>query len=88
MTLAKYLAVLEFNDGDTSFLKIFEGIDIKQKAFTSKGAQVCDTARNKLSAKKTPERVKKRKYLQRHQRKSYIHAAEENEGPTYAKGGF
>lgn len=58
MTLAKYLAVLEFNDGDTSFLKIFEGIDIKQKAFTSKGAQVCDTARIKLSAKLTTKRMK------------------------------
>ncbi|CAB4006174.1 Hypothetical predicted protein [Paramuricea clavata] len=43
VALATYLAVLKFNDGDISFLKIFEALDITPGVFTCKGAQDCDT---------------------------------------------
>ena len=36
--LATYLAVLKFSDGDISFLKIFEDLDIKPGVFTFEGA--------------------------------------------------
>jgi hypothetical protein len=42
---ASYLAVLKFNDGDISFLKIFEDLDIKPGVFTFEGAQHCDQQR-------------------------------------------
>ena len=42
---AAYLAVLKFNNGDISFLKIFEDLDIKPGVFTFEGAQHCDQQR-------------------------------------------
>jgi hypothetical protein len=45
VALATYLAVLKFNDGDISFLKIFEDLDVTPGVFTGKGAQDCDTSR-------------------------------------------
>ena len=41
-TVAAYLAVLKFNDGDISYLKIFEDLDIKPGMFTRQGAQKYD----------------------------------------------
>ena len=88
VALAAYLAVLKFNDGDVSFIKIFQDMDITPGFFTSKGAQECDTSRIKLSAKKTTEKVKQRRKTLRHLRKGYIDIAEANEGPAYEAGGF
>ena len=45
VALATYLAVLKFNDGDISFFKIFEDLDIKPGVFTFEGAQHCDQQR-------------------------------------------
>ena len=59
--LATYLAVLKFNDGDISFLKIFEDLDIQPGYFTCKGSQDCDRARIKSSVKKSSEKVKARR---------------------------
>ena len=56
--LATYLAVLNFNDGDISLLKIFEYVDIQPGYFTWKGSQDCDRAKNKLSVKRSSEKVK------------------------------
>ena len=39
VALATYLAILKFNDGDISFLKLFEDLDIKPGVFTFSGAQ-------------------------------------------------
>jgi hypothetical protein len=61
VTLATYLAVLKFNDGDISFLKISEDLDIEPGVFTLKGAEKCDVSRIKLSAKKSKEKVKSEK---------------------------
>jgi hypothetical protein len=88
VALATYLAVLKFNDGDISFIKIFQDMDIKPGVFTCKGAQECDTSRIKLSAKKTTEKVKQRRKTLRHLRKSYIDTTEANEGLTYEAGSF
>lgn len=64
VALATYLAVLKFNDGDTSFLKIFGDLDIEPGVFTLKGVEKCDAARIALSAKKK-QRVgqKSKKYI-------------------------
>ena len=56
VTLATYLALLKFSDGDIYFLKIFEDLDIQPGYFTCKGSQDCDEARIKSSAKKSSER--------------------------------
>lgn len=88
VALATYLAVLKFNDGDISFLKIFEDLDIKPGVFTFKGAQHCDRQRIQLSARKTKEATKNRRKTLRHLRKKYIDEAEEKEGVTYEKGAF
>lgn len=88
VALATYLAILKFNDGDISFLKIFSDLDITPGIFTSKGAEDCDNARIKLSAKKSTEKVKKRRKTLRHLRKQYIDSAEDKEGATYEAGGF
>lgn len=53
VALATGLAVLKFNDGDISFLKIFGDLDIIPGYFTCKGSEHCDQARITLSAKKT-----------------------------------
>ena len=89
VTLATYLAVLKFNDGDISFLKIFEDLDIEPGYFTCKGSQDCDEARIKSSARKSSEKVKviRRKTL-RHLRKNYLDNAEAKEGVTYEAGSF
>jgi hypothetical protein len=63
-------------------------LDITPGIFTSKGAEDCDNARIKLSAKKSTEKVKKRRKTLRHLRKQYIDTAEDNEGATYEAGGF
>jgi hypothetical protein len=88
LALATYLAILKFNEGDISFLKIFSELDITPGIFTNKGAEDCDTARIKLSARKSTEKVKKRRKTQRHLRKQYIDTTEEIEGATYEAGGF
>ncbi len=88
VALATYLAVLKFNDGDISFLKLFEDLDIKPGFFTCKGAHDCDQARIKLSAKKSSEKVKGRRKSLRHLRKKYLDNAEDKEGVTYEAGGF
>jgi hypothetical protein len=49
VALATYLAVLKFNDGDISFLKIFEDMD------KSPGLSIG----HKLSAKKSTDKLKK-----------------------------
>ncbi len=98
VALATYLAVLKFNDGDISFLKIFEDLDITPGVFidlditpgvfTGKGAQDCDTSRIKLSAQRFKEKVKTRRKTLRHLRKSYIDSTEAKEGVTYEAGSF
>ena len=88
VALATYLAILKFNDGDISFLKIFSELDIVPGIFTSKGAQDCDNARIRLSAKKSTEKVKKRRKTLRHLRKHYIDNIEDQEGATYEAGAF
>jgi hypothetical protein len=55
VALATYLAVLKINDGDISYLKILEDLDITPGFFPCKGAQDCDRARIKLSARKSSE---------------------------------
>lgn len=88
VALATYLAVLKFNDGDISYLKIFEDLDIKPGMFTCQGAQKCDQSRIRLSAKKFKETVKSRRKTLRHLRKKYIDNVEEVEGVMYEAGGF
>ena len=88
VALATNLAVLKFNDGDISFLKIFEDLDISPGLFTCKGADDCDKARIKLSAKKSTDKVKMKRKRLRHLRKKYIDNAECTEGVTYKAGGF
>ncbi len=88
VALATNLAVLKFNDGDISFLKLFEDLDIKPGFFTCKGAHDCDQARIKLSAKKSSEKVKGRRKSLRHLRKKYLDNAEDKEGVTYEAGSF
>ena len=88
VALATYLAVLKFNDGDISFLNIFQDLDITPGVFACKGAEDCDTARIKLFAKKTSEKVKMRRKTLRHLRKKYIDNEDDNEGVTYKAGGF
>ena len=77
VALATYLAVLKFNDGDISFIKLLHDLDIKPGAFTFKGAEDCDDSRIKLSAKKTKKTVKERRKTLRHLRKRYIDDIEE-----------
>jgi hypothetical protein len=62
-------------------------LDITPGIFTSKGAEDCDNARIKLSAKKSTEKVKKRRKTLRHHGK-YIDSAEDKEGATCEAGGF
>jgi hypothetical protein len=73
VALSTYLAVVKFNDGDISFLKIFEDFkifeDIKPGSFTAQGCQDCDQSRIELSAKKSKETVKSRRKTLRHLRK-------------------
>jgi hypothetical protein len=88
VTLATYLAVLKFNDGDISFLKLFKDLDIEPGVFTLKGAEKCDVSRIKLSAKKSKDSVKKQRKTLRHLRKKYIDDAEEKEGVVYEGGSF
>ena len=88
VALATYLAVLKFNDGDISILKILSDLDVAAGIFTSKGAEDCDNARIKLSAKKVTEKVKQRRKTLRHARKHYIDTVEDNEGVTYEPGAF
>ena len=84
LALATYLAILKFNEGDI----IFSELDISSGIFTSKGAEDCDTAKIKLSARKSTEKVKQRRKTLRHLRKQYFDTAEDKEGATYEAGGF
>ncbi|CAB3997757.1 Hypothetical predicted protein [Paramuricea clavata] len=43
VALSTYLAVVKFNDGDISFLKIFEDLDIKPGSFTVDGGMATTT---------------------------------------------
>jgi hypothetical protein len=88
VALATYLAVLKFNDGDISYLKILEDLDITPGFFTCKGAQDCDRARVKLSARKSSEKVKSRRKSLRYLRKNFLDNAEDREGVTYEAGSF
>ena len=88
VALATYLAVLKFNDGDISYLKILEGLDITPGFFTCKGAKDCDRAGIKLSARKSSEKVKSRRKSLRHFRKKFLDNAEDKEGVTYEAGSF
>ena len=88
VALATYLAVLKFNDGDISYLKILKDLDVTPEFFTCKGAQDCDGVRIKLSAKKSSEKVKSRRKSLRHLRKKFLDDAENKEGTTYKAGSF
>ena len=88
MALATYLAILKFNDGDISFLKLFHDLDITPGMFTTKASEDRDNSRIKLSAKKSSEKVKKRRKLSRHLRKNYVDSAKEKEGVSYEPGAF
>ena len=88
VALATYLAILKFNDGDISFLKLFQDLDVTPGIFTGKASEECDNSRIKLSAKKSSEQVKKRRKVLRHQRKHYIDTTEDQEGVTYEAGAF
>ena len=79
VALATYLAVLKFNDRDISILKILSDLDIAPGIFTSKGAEDCDNARIKLSAKKFTEKVNQGRK---------INTVEDNEGITYEPSAF
>ena len=48
VALATYLAILKFNDGDISFLKLFQDLDVTPGVFTGKASEECDTLRIKL----------------------------------------
>ena len=69
VALATYLAILKFNDGDISFLKLLSDLDITPGILAGKGAGDPDDSRIKLSAKKSTKKVKKRRKALRHQRK-------------------
>jgi hypothetical protein len=88
VALSTYLAVLKFNDGDITYLKIFEDLDMKPGMFTCQGAQKCDQSRIRLSARKSKETVKSRRKTLRHMRKKYIDNVEGVEGVMYEAGGF
>ena len=88
LALATYLAILKFNEGDISFLKLLNDLDIVPGIFTGKGAEDCDNSRMKLSAKKSSEKVKSRRRAIRHLRKHYVDTLEEKEGVSYEAGGF
>ena len=66
VALPTYLAVL---NGDISYLKILQDLDVTPGFFKCKGAQDCDGVRIKLSAKKSSEKVKSRRKSLRHLRK-------------------
>jgi hypothetical protein len=88
VALATYLAILRFNDGDISFVKLFQDLDITPGKFTTKASEDCDNSRIEVSAKKSSEKVKKRRKLLRHLRKNYVDGIEEKEGVTYEPGAF
>ena len=61
---ASLTQVLKFNDGDISYLKIFQDLNIKPGMFTSQGAGKCDQSRIRLSAKKAMETEKVKKNIE------------------------
>ena len=85
VALATYLEVLKFNDGDISYIKF---LDITPGFFICKGAQDCDRAMIKLSARKSSEKVKSRRKSLRHLGKNFLDNAEDKEGVTYEAGSF
>ena len=88
VALATYLAVLKFNDGNISFLKMLSDMDIIPGMFTSRAARDGDRSQIKLSAKKCTEGVKKKRKTLRHLRKNYIDTVTDKEGVTYEAGNF
>ena len=88
VSLATYLAVLKFNDGDISYINIFHDLDIMLGVFMTKGVQDSDKARIKLSVQKNSKQVKSRRKSLRHLRKKFLDNAEDLEGVTYEAGSF
>lgn len=88
VALATYLAILKFNDGDISLLKMLTELGIVPGLFASKGAHDCDRDRINLSVKMSSEKVKKRRKVRRHLRKKHIDDAKDKEGVTYEPGHF
>lgn len=82
VAFATYLAILKFNDGDISLLKLLSDLEI-----TTKGAEDSDDTIT-LSAKKSTEKVKKRRKELRYQRKHHVDCLEDKEGVTYEAGAF
>jgi hypothetical protein len=64
VALATYLAVLKFNDGDISFLKIFQDLDITPGVFTGKGTQDCDKPNQTVGQKVQREGENKKKNIE------------------------
>ena len=56
VALATYLAVLQFNYGDISLLKVLSELDISASIFTSKGAEIA----TKLGLNCQPKKQQKR----------------------------
>ena len=81
------LSHFKFNDGDISFLKLFNDLDITLDIFPRKGTGDCDDSRINLSAKKSTEIVKKRRKVLRHLRKHYIDSIEKK-SVSYEAGAF
>lgn len=88
VALAAYLAILRFNDGDISLLKMLTEFDKDPGLFTSKGAYDCDQDNINLSAKMSTERLKKARKVCRHLSEKHIDDAKDKEGVTYESGHF
>ena len=73
VALTTYLAILKFNYGDVSFLKLLSDLDITLGIIACKGAEDADDSRIKMSAKKSTEKVKKKRKELKHQRKQYCY---------------
>ena len=65
--------LIKFNYGDVSFLKLLSDLDITLGIIACKGAEDADDSRIKMSAKKSTEKVKKRRKELKHQRKQYCY---------------
>ena len=88
VSLATYLPVLKFDDGDVSYLKVFQDLTMKPGMFTSQGNGKCDQSRIRLSAKKAKETEKVRRKTLRYLRKSTLMMWKRKGGAVYEAGGF
>ena len=70
VSLATNLVVLKFRDGDISYLKIFDDLNIKPGMSTSQGLQKCE-----------PGKARRKTF--RHLRKKYIDDVEEKKGVVH-----